>query len=332
MRRREFLRWAAVCGGAAAIDYTLIPMNLSAAEIFPKYKIAWICHTQPGSGFDIVPRGMAPFFTKYLKELAPGCKGGEIIIKNIPAAAGLSAYTALYRAEPNGYTIGGFDISFVTDVLTGKVDFDVTNYTYLAKLQSTRKVLIAGKNGFKSWEEALRASKQAPLKIGVGQHGRTNHVAGILLKEALDLNARFIPAQSTAGNMSMLIRGDIHAAVASEDSVSNLLQSNEARVLISYSETTEYPGAVTLKALGHPEIIEYSSSHRFAVAPPKLPRNITKMFIDALKKMMTDKEFQNWAKKANFAFNPLYGEEALNMAKKYVKQSEEMLPIIKKYL
>jgi len=332
MKRRDFLRLAAVCGGAVAVDWKMTPGALYGKDLYPANKIAYICHTQPGSGFDMVPRSMTPYMTKYLKQLSPGCKGGDLVMKNIPTGAGLLAYSTVFRAAPDGYTIGGLDISFITDVLTGKVDFDIMKFTYLTKLQSTNKVVIAHKNGFKNWAEAVEASKKAPLKIGVGQHGRTNHISGIVLKEATDLNARFINAQSTAGNMSMLIRGDIQAAVASDDSVSNLLQSKEVHVLLTFNETGEYPGAVSMKQLGHPETAEYGSSHRFFVAPPKLPKDISAVLIDSVKRTLADKEFQGWAKKADFAFDPVYGADAAAMANKYIQFYQKMEPTLRKYL
>jgi tripartite-type tricarboxylate transporter receptor subunit TctC len=332
MKRRDFLRLTAMCGGATALDWTTVCGLLQAKDLYPSTKIAYICHTQPGSGFDIVPRGMAPFLSKYLKQLSPGCRGGDIIMKNIPTAAGLLAYSTVLRGAPNGYTIGGLDISFITDIVTGKVDFDIMKFTYLAKLQSTNKVVIAHKNGFKTWAEALEASKKAPLKIGVGQHGRTNHITGIVLKEALDFNAKFINAQSTAGNMSMLIRGDVQLAVASDDSVSNLLQSKEVHALLTFNETGEYPGVVSMKQLGHPETAGYGSSHRFFIAPPKLPKDITALLINSIKKTLADKEFQSWAKKVDFAFDPVYGADAVVMANKYIQFYQKMEPILRKYL
>lgn len=196
MKRRDFLRMVAYSGAATLLDWKMMEGLLYAKEIYPATKIIWISHTQPGSGYDIIPRAMAPFFAKYIKELAPGCKGGDIVVKNEPAAAGLKAYTAIYRAKPDGYTIGGLDMSFVTDLITGKVEFDVAMFTYLAKLDSSYKLVVTNQNGFKSWEEAVESSKKAPLKISVGQFGRANHIAGILLKEALGLNAKFIATES----------------------------------------------------------------------------------------------------------------------------------------
>lgn len=332
MDRRNFLRVSAAWGALTALDWRFFPGVINAKDVYPASRITWISHTQPGSGYDIIPRALAPYWTKYVRELAPGCKGGEMIVKNETAAAGRKAYTTIFRADPDGYTIGGLDISFLTDLVTSKIEFDVTKYTYLARLDSSRKLVVTSKNGFTTWQEALEASKKSPLKIAVGQFGRANHVAGILMKEAINLNAKFIPTKSTAENMSMVIRGDAQVGVASEDSISNLLQAQEVRVLLTYDEDKEYPGAVSLEKMGHKDIGDYAAGQRFAVAPPGLPGEITNLLTESLKKTLADREFQEWSKKSKFSFTPLYGGDALKMAKDYVQFYQGMEPTLRKYL
>ncbi len=332
MKRRDFLRLTVGSGAALAVNGKLLTESLYAKDIYPASRITWISHTQPGSGYDTIPRAMAPYLSKYIKEQAPGAKGGDVTIRNETAAAGRKAYEMIFRAEPNGYTIGGIDLSFITDLVTDKIEFDVTQYTYLARLDSTRKVIVSGKNGLKSWQEAMAAAKTSPLKIAVGQFGRANHVAGILLKEALGFNAKFIATKSTAENMSMVMRGDTQVGVASEDSIANLISSKEVRVILTYDESTDYPGAVSLPSLGHPKIGSYAAGQRCAIAPPGLPKDITAILINALKKTIDDKEFKAWQKKSNFSLDPVYGDEAAKLVKGYIQYYNSMEPTLRKYL
>jgi tripartite-type tricarboxylate transporter receptor subunit TctC len=332
MRRRDFLRLAAYGGAATALDWRLACGLLQAKDIYPNLRITWISHTQPGSGYDIIPRAMAPYLSKYIKEQVPGCKGGDVMIRNETAAAGRKAYEMVFRAEPDGYTIGGIDLSFITDLVTDKIDFDITQYTYLARLDASHKLVVAGKNGLKSWQEAMDAARISPLKIAVGQFGRANHVAGILLKEALGFNAKFIATKSTAENMSMVMRGDTQVGVASEDSIANLIAAKEVRVILTYEESKDYPGATSLPALGHPKIGAYAAGQRCAIAPPGLPKEMTRILVTAIKKTMDDKDFKDWEKKANFAMDPIYGEEATNLVKGYIQYYNHIEPTLRKYL
>ena len=332
MKRREFLQLAAGCGAATIVDWKLLPGFLEAKDIYPASRITWISHTQPGSGYDTIPRAMSPYLSKYIKEQVPGAKGGDVNIRNETAAAGRKAYEMVFRAKPDGYTIGGIDLSFITDLVTDKIEFDVTQYTYLARLDSTRKVIVTGKNGLKSWQEAMEAAKASPLKIAVGQFGRANHVAGILLKEALGFNARFIATKSTAENMSMVMRGDTQVGVASEDSIANLIEAKEIRVILTYDESKDYPGSVSLPALGHPKIGAYAAGQRCAIAPPGLPKEIAGILVTAIKKTLEDKEFKDWEKKAKVSLDPIYGDEAAKLVKGYIQYYNSMEPTLRKYL
>jgi len=333
MKRKDFLRLVVISVGLTTAFSWIITLNeLFAIDIYPTRKITWISHTQPGSGYDIIPRVMAPYLSKYLKEVSPGCKGGDIVIKNEPSGGGRKAFTDLFRSAPDGYTIGGLDIAFITDLLSEKIGFDVASYSFLAKLDSQNKMIVTNKNGFNSWDEAVKMSKKTPLKIAVGQFGRGNHTAGILLKETLGLNAIFINTQSTAGNIAMIIRGDVHAGIVSEDAISNVLQSKEVKVLLTYKETDDYPGSVSLKQLGFPDIGEYAYNPRFAVGPPGLPKEIKNKLIEALKRTIMDKKIQEWSKQQKVKFTPLYGDEAREIAKKRINFYQSNEAMMRKHL
>lgn len=74
---------------------------------------------QAGSGPDILARRIAPVLARLL-----GPKAG-FVVNNRTGAAGEIALTALSRAEPNGYTIGGLSTpSFIVVPLIKKPQYD----------------------------------------------------------------------------------------------------------------------------------------------------------------------------------------------------------------
>jgi tripartite-type tricarboxylate transporter receptor subunit TctC len=89
------------------IEGSHIPLSF-AKDVYPSRKITWIVPYKPGGGYDLVARGISPYLTKALRELSSGAKGGDIIIKNEPGASGQRAYSMVYHATPDGYTIGGY--------------------------------------------------------------------------------------------------------------------------------------------------------------------------------------------------------------------------------
>ena len=83
------------------ILFTLVlTPTFAAGKGFPEKIITWIVTYPPGGGFDTYARAIAKRMPKYLP------KKVQIVIKNSPGAGGRYGTNLLYRAKPDGYTIG----------------------------------------------------------------------------------------------------------------------------------------------------------------------------------------------------------------------------------
>jgi len=304
-----------------------------AQDLYPAERIVWVTPYKAGGGYDLLSRSSSPYLTRSLRELSPGAKGGNIILKNEPAASGRKAYTIVYNAKPDGYTIGGFDSAFATESLLTPLEFDLNRFTYLVRLMLTTRVLVTAKNGFAGWAEMLKAARTKELKWGVGAFGRALHVDSILVKEEVGIPARFIAWGGTAEAMNAMMRGDISVAMVSEDSVQGLIKAGEIRVLAQFSEKSSYPGIPSIKDLGYPDLAEKLGGHRFVMAPPALPEKIKNRLVAAFQKTLQDREFQAWARKSEIPLDPLYGADADRVAKRMFKfYQQDAKPLLKKYL
>ncbi len=331
--RRDFLKTSSILTGAMAFESLIgnVPFSL-AKEVYPSEKIKWLIPYKPGGGFDLLARGVSPYVTKYLGEVSSGAKGGGIILKNEPAAQGQKAYNMVYNAPPDGYTIGGFDVGFVTETLLGKLDFDLNKFTYLLRAMSTTRIIVTRKNGFANWEEMIKFAKAKELKWGTGSYMKSTQIESIIITERAGITARFIPWGGTAECMNALMRGDVQASLVSEDSVKGLLDSGEIRVLTVLAANSKYAGIPTIKELGYPDLIEKMGAHRFVIAPPHLPNMIKSVLISSFKKAFNDEDFKTWAKNIDIPLNPLYGDQAELEAKRIFKYYQnDVKPIVLKY-
>ena len=332
LTRRDFLKISGLSAGALTLNSWNAPPGF-AKEVYPTSKITFIVPHQPGGGHDTFARTLSPFITKYLKELSPGAKGGDIQIKNESAGAGRKGRDLLFRSKPDGYTIGIMDTAPITDsIVSGESEFDFTKLTFLLLGATITKLIVTHKNGFNSWSEVMNALKKEPIKLGVAQFGRGNHVSAIIMNEKLGTRFKLIPFTGSAESMNALIRGDVPITVAAEDAVTGLLQAKEIKVLLSFTHVSEYPGAVTIKDLGFPELVDQINNHRFIVAPPDLAPEAKTLLIGAIKKATTDKEFLALAQKANFTLKNMYGDEAERMFLQFIKFYDTIGPTLKKHL
>lgn len=328
-RRRDFLKLLGIGSGAAL--FGKLPMAL-AKEIYPAERITWNCNVKAGGAYDLVARSINPFLTQYLRAISKEAKGGEIVIKNLAEAGGRRAYSSTFYAKPDGYTIGDFNTAFVTDNITDKIEFDVNKYTFLVRMGFSLRVLLARKDGPKTWEEMMKKGKEKEIKWGASSFGRGHHVTSILIKDAAKIPARLVNFPGAVENGNALMRGDIDVAMMAEDSAKGMIDAGEFRVLTVFSEKSSYPGVPSIAQLGYPELADPSKLHMLVIGPPGLPNEISGLLISAFRRVFGDKEFLDRMKKLDFELEPLYGTDAERVAKTLFRFYEGKTPILKKYL
>ncbi|MBI4634117.1 MAG: twin-arginine translocation signal domain-containing protein [Deltaproteobacteria bacterium] len=329
--RRDFLKLLGMGGGAALLSGIPMPYSF-AKDIYPSQRISWIIPVKPGGGMDLVARSIIVYLQGALRETVKEAKGATVVAKNVPEAGGRRAYSSIFNARPDGYTIGDFNSAFVTDSIVDKIDFDYTKYTFLVRTGAAERVIVARKNTFKTWDELFKAGKTKELKMAASNFGRGYHVACILVKEATKLPARLINFPGSAENMNALVRGDVDIAMLTQESAKAMVAAGEFKALLYIAEKSAYPGVPSIADIGHPELAEPLKLQRLVIGPPNLPKPIKDVLIAAFKKVLNNKEFLEHAKKIDFDADPLYGADAENLAKKLFAYYTSQTPLLKKYL
>ena len=332
MERRSFLKLAGLTFGSLTLNGLHPGEGLWAQEIYPARRITWIVPVKPGGGFDILVRFLAPQLTEALKELNPRIKGGDIIIKNISEAGGRRAYSNLFHAKPDGYTIGDFNLGFVTEDLTSKPEFDFNKYTFLLRTGVSLRVVATRREGFKNWEEMMKAAKEKEIKWAAGNFGRGAHIDSILVKEAMGIPAKLVNFPGTAENANAVLRGDVPVGLYSLESIKGLVNAKEFRLLVIFDEKSEFPGVPSIKDLGYPDLAEKIRFHRYIVGPPGLPKEIVNTLLTAFKKVLKNKEVIDWADKMDFPLLTLFGDESEKVAKEVMNFYISMTPTLLKYM
>ncbi len=123
--RRDFLKIPGLVAGTLTADlWGNVPFSM-ARDIYPSQKITYVIPHKPGGGHDVYARSISPYLTKHLRLVANLSRGGDIIIRNEPAAAGRKGRSLILHARPDGNTIGIMDTSTITDSIVGEADIEV---------------------------------------------------------------------------------------------------------------------------------------------------------------------------------------------------------------
>ncbi len=332
MRRKNFigmLVMALILG-----SFGLFASGSMAQEIYPSKDITLICNSAAGGGYDIFARMVAPYMTKYLKEVSPNAKGGEVKIKNMPGASGLQAYESVLKAKPDGYTFGDFNSGSLYAMLFGsqKIGFDPRTYTWLFALTKTTRVFISNKKGLASWEELVAKSKKEPLTLLVPQFGTTAHLDCILAVEITKIPAKIVSMEGTADVVNAVIRGDADAALVSFDSVTTIAETKEVNTLVSFTQEKVLPWVPTIVEKGFPECTKYMRRvGRHYMGPPNLDAEAERLLVAAGRKMLADPKFQDFLIKRKSDVQPIFGKDLKETVKAEIADIEKFLPVYKKF-
>jgi len=263
---------------------------------------------RPGGGFDRTVRLFAPFFERHL--------GGEMTVmpENAPGAVGRLGATKVYRARPDGATLGIFNLpGFVLpEVLGERVDYDLRRLSWIGRLESEDyALLVAAASPFRSVEDLRDADSLTFVSTG---YGSTILAASQIVASRLGSEAEepvFLTGYTgTAESLVGLIRGDGNVAIAPIVSALAYVESGDLRALAVTGAVSGLPGVATFAELGYPELTPLNVQRSIA-GPPNLDPDFLAVLRAAFIAAVEDPEFQSRARGAGMTLDPAGGAEVV---------------------
>ena len=112
------------------------------ASNFPFKPIRFIIPYAPGGGFDVYVRMIAPVMEQFLP------KKVSIIPLNVSGGGGARGVIQLYRARPDGYTLGIFNIPGVFILQQqqgGESAYDLAKFTWIGAMGEGEHYVLGGR-------------------------------------------------------------------------------------------------------------------------------------------------------------------------------------------
>jgi tripartite-type tricarboxylate transporter receptor subunit TctC len=198
--RREFLHLAA---GAAALP---VVSRIARAQSYPSRPITLVIPFAAGGGADAVLRIMAERMRAFL--------GQTIIIENVSGASGTIGTGRVFRAAPDGYTLGAGN--WGTHVANGAIyplpynvqsDFEpVALHQIFYYVLAAKKALPA--NNLKELIAWLKANPDR-ASLGTPGIGQQPHLAGIVFQNLTGTRFQHVPYRGSGPAIQDLIAGQI---------------------------------------------------------------------------------------------------------------------------
>jgi tripartite-type tricarboxylate transporter receptor subunit TctC len=274
--------------------------TLAAAQSFPKKNIEFIIPLSPGGGFDTYVRAVAPVMERHLPNSV------RVVPTNVPAAGGARGAAQVYRARPDGHTIGIFNVpGMLVPQIRGDsgLQYDLKKLTWLGSFgRDTFGIAVAKDSPYKTIAD-LR-SLNRPVKFTASGPSSTAHSATLIAADLLGIKHEIITGYKGSNDYVLaVIRGDGDAAISTLPVLEKFADSGELRIIGTFEETSSIPGAQSASEMGRPELSNIAVQ-RLIAGPPNLPQEVAKTLSDGLMAAMNDPALIAWSKQSGIDLEP----------------------------
>jgi tripartite-type tricarboxylate transporter receptor subunit TctC len=188
------------------LGLVLVATTASAQE-WPQKTVRIIVPFPAGGSADLLPRVVGEKLSQQW--------GQPVIVDNRPGAAGNIGATAVYQAEPDGYTLLSAPPPplVINRLLYPKLAYDSTQFVPMTVIAAIPNVLLVHpKVGVASVAELVSLAKSNPGKLNYASQGSgaTSHLTAELFKSmAGGLNIVHVPYKGTAPALADLLGGQV---------------------------------------------------------------------------------------------------------------------------
>lgn len=283
----KFLTKTALTTLACATMALATGTSMAAAEGYPDQPITWIIPDGAGGGLDSIVRTIYPYVAKNLPNDA------TFVLRNLPGATQTIAVSAVFNAEPDGYTIGQASVAPLTimphlgrTTYSGYEDFELIANVF----DAAHYIVVPEGSPFENLEQLLAFAKENPGEVRVGVDGVFNvqHLPLLNLELSAGVELNEITYQSSGETKKALLGGEIEAGIMPSHII---ISEYEAGSLIPIVDVMEvkpdyFADIPSLKDLG------YTSSQLFVgvIAPKGTPEDIQAILSGAIDAALQDPE------------------------------------------
>jgi len=263
-------------------------MLMTAATAFAEYPekpITVIVGYSAGGGTDVMARNVAPFLEKYLGD------GASVVVKNMPGASGQIGITAVASADPDGYTLGTYNLpGMMARTLDRKANYSADSFTFLANIVNDPNVIVTSKKTeIDTLEKLIAQAKKDPGAITVGMSGvgGDDHLALTKFQAATGTEFMMVPFKGSAPARTAILGGHVAAGILNVSEVAKFAE--ELNVLgLAQKERSEFAPDVPTMAEQGVDLI--NGSMRGFVAPKGLPSDVEAKLMKAFEQASKDPE------------------------------------------
>lgn len=285
---RGLLRWVI----ALMVIGTVMALFVSPAlgQNYPTKPISMIVPFAPGGGTGIAARVIANYVQPYL--------GQSIVVVNKPGAAGQIGWSALAKAQPDGYTIGFVNSPAIllVKMLRENVPFQMSDFIHIASIQLDPAVIVVHPDSpFKTMKDLVEFAKKNPGKLNLGGDGPQGnyHLQAVVVEKQLGFKANFVSYNGSGPALTAILGQQVDAAIPGISSATPHLEAKRLRALalVDTEKFALLPDIPLIKAATGVDVSPIGASMRGISVPKGVSEDKIKVLEDAFAKLMKDPKF-----------------------------------------
>ena len=256
------------------------------AQDYPSRPIKWIAPLAAASAVDAAARVVAAKMSEN--------KGQQVVVENLPGAAGLIGADKVAKSAPDGYTFGAFNDSVMTMVpnMHSKMPWDtLKDFEPVSLVGTIEWGLVAGVDKpYRSAAELIAAAKANPGKIdyGSGGNGSPQHVGMALFATTAGITMQHVPYKGATQAALGVAGGEVAVAMQGLGTVTPLIQAGKLR-LVGESTPQRMPTRPDVPTIAESGLPGFQFNSWFAVyAPAGTPKALIDRMSAEIRKALAD--------------------------------------------
>ncbi len=295
---------------ATAILFTLTGCSGPENDVFPSTDIEVIIPYNAGGGFDAYARSLAQYMQKHLPNDV------NVLPINMPGAGGRRGAAHVYRADPDGYTIGIFNMPgiLLPQIQGVNIAYDVNELTWLSTLSADGYgITVDDESPINTVDDLKNLGRN--VVYGATGPSSTSYIATTIVSTILEIPYEVITGYKGSGEYILgVIRGDVDATFANYSTIQPYLESGDVKVVAMIGVDSDDTNIKDADDLGVPELSNLNVV-RMMAGPPGMPEDIKNTLEKAMMDALNDPEFKAWLESTGNDATPMNSVETTNSVK-----------------
>lgn len=219
---------------------------------YPDKAIRMIVPLAAGSAVDKAARVVTQHMSQTL--------GQSIVIENQPGASGIIGAERVAKAEPDGYTIGGFNDSILTMVphLHKEMPWDpIKDFTSVSLVGTVEwGLIVPAASKIRTAADLIKEAKAKPgsLMYSSGGNGSPQHIAMALFASKAGIQMMHVPYKGATPGAIAVAAGEVQAGFQGIATAIGLIQSEKLQLLAvtTPERLPQFPDTPTVSESGLP--------------------------------------------------------------------------------